>query len=108
MPYYIHVHFTAMVYNDTAIMKKSSVQVFPYLTLSWHTLILFRIYVIENKMDFVSFDHTNRQREVNSGAPNENIVQNHLRAVVSRYGPEVYKSEKSKILKKIHKVALGT
>ena len=26
---------------------------------------------------------------------------------VSRYRPEVYKSEKSKILKKIHKVALG-
>ena len=41
-------------------------------------LILFRIYVIENKMDFVSFDHKNRQRDVNSGAPNENIVQNHL------------------------------
>ena len=31
-----------------------------------------------------------------------------LRADVSKYRPEVYKSEKSKILKKIHKVALGT
>ena len=31
----------------------------------------------------------------------------HLRADVSKYRPEVYKSEKSKILKKIHKVALG-
>ena len=30
-----------------------------------------------------------------------------LRADVSKYRPEVYKSEKSKILKKIHKVALG-
>ena len=30
-----------------------------------------------------------------------------LRADVSNYRPEVYKSEKSKILKKIHKVALG-
>ena len=29
-----------------------------------------------------------------------------LRADVSKYRPEVYKSEKSKILKKIHKVAL--
>ena len=31
-----------------------------------------------------------------------------LRADVSKYRPEVYKSEKSKILKKIQKVALGT
>ena len=30
-----------------------------------------------------------------------------LRADVSKYQSEVYKSEKSKILKKIHKVALG-
>ena len=30
-----------------------------------------------------------------------------LRANVSKYRPEVYKSEKSKILKNIHKVALG-
>ena len=30
-----------------------------------------------------------------------------LRADVSKYRPEVYKSEKSKILKKIHKEALG-
>ena len=32
---------------------------------------------------------------------------NILRADVSNYRPEVYKSEKSKILKKIQKVALG-
>ena len=31
----------------------------------------------------------------------------YLRADVSKYRPEVYKTEKSKILKKIHKVALG-
>ena len=30
-----------------------------------------------------------------------------LRADASKYRPEVYKSEKSTILKKIHKVALG-
>ena len=30
-----------------------------------------------------------------------------LRADVSKYRPEVYKSEKSNILKKLHKVALG-
>ena len=34
-------------------------------------------------------------------------TQKQLRADVSKYRPEVYKSEKSKILKKIHKVALG-
>ena len=32
------------------------------LTLSWHTLIIFRIYVIEIKLDFVSFDDKNLQR----------------------------------------------
>ena len=31
----------------------------------------------------------------------------YLRADVSKYRPEVYKSEKSKNLKKIHNVALG-
>ena len=35
------------------------------------------------------------------------ILLGSLRADVSKYQPEVYKSEKSKILKKIHKVALG-
>ena len=34
-------------------------------------------------------------------------ISPYLRAGVSKYRPEVYKSEKSKILKKIHKVALG-
>ena len=33
--------------------------------------------LIENKMDFF-FDPKNRQGEVNSGAPNENIFQNYL------------------------------
>ena len=42
------------------------------------------------------------------------IVTNHLIDIrttddkrISKYRPEVYKSEKSKILQKIHKVALG-
>ena len=35
------------------------------------------------------------------------LFEGRLRADVSKYRPEVYKSEKSKILKKIHKVALG-
>ena len=30
-----------------------------------------------------------------------------LRADVNKYQPEIYKSEKSQTLKKIHKVALG-
>ena len=37
----------------------------------------------------------------------ENLDSGCLRADVSKYRPKVYKSEKSKILKKIHKVALG-
>ena len=36
-----------------------------------------------------------------------NVKLNALKADVSKYRPEVYKSEKSKILKTIHKVALG-
>ena len=35
------------------------------------------------------------------------VPSKYLRADVSKYRPEVYKSDKSKILKKIHKVALG-
>ena len=35
------------------------------------------------------------------------IAEKVLRADASKYRPEVYKSEKSTILKKIHKVALG-
>ena len=38
---------------------------------------------------------------------NLNQIDYYLREDVSKYRPEVYKSEKSKILKKIHKVALG-
>ena len=39
--------------------------------------------------------------------PLKKISRHLLRADVSKYRPEVYKTEKSKILKKIHKVALG-
>ena len=35
------------------------------------------------------------------------MKEKRLRADVSKYRPKVYKSEKSKILQKIHKVALG-
>ena len=37
----------------------------------------------------------------------EHVRPDDLRADVSKYRPEVYKREKSKILKKIHKVPLG-
>ena len=30
--------------------------------MSWHTLIIFRIYVIETKLEFVSIDNKNLQR----------------------------------------------
>ena len=39
-----------------------SVQFFPCLTLSWQTLIIFRIYIIKTKLNFVSFDDKNLQR----------------------------------------------
>ena len=42
-----------------------------------------------------------------SNATGVALTVDSLRADVSKYQPEVYKSEKSKILKKIHKVALG-
>ena len=38
---------------------------------------------------------------------NRRALRRYLKADVSKYRPEVYKSEKSKILKKNHKVALG-
>ena len=44
-----------------------------------------------------------RVKDKNLGA----VESGHLRADVSKYRPEVYRSEKSKVLKKIHKVALG-
>ena len=49
-------------------------------------------------------------RKVKTEVPSigDKIVETlYLRADVSKYRPEVYKTEKSKILKKIHKVALG-
>ena len=42
--------------------KHSSVPFFPRLTLSWHELIIFRIFIIETKVDFVSFNDKHLQR----------------------------------------------
>ena len=44
---------------------------------------------------------------VDSVARGIKLLLGYLRADVSKYRPEVYKSEKSKILKKIHELALG-
>ena len=44
---------------------------------------------------------------VDSVARGIKLLIGYLRADVSKYRPEVYKSEKSKILKKIHELALG-
>ena len=54
LPYFIH--FTHS--NDTAVVNKIThlFSFFPCLTLSCHTLIIFRIYAIENRLDFVSLD----------------------------------------------------
>ena len=43
-------------------MKSLICIVFSCLTLPWHTSIIFRIHVIKNKLDFVSFDDKNLQR----------------------------------------------
>ena len=51
---------TAMTTHEK--QNHSSVQFFPCLTLSWHTLIIFMIYIIKTKLDFVSFDDKNLQR----------------------------------------------
>ena len=41
----------------------SSVQFFPrHLTLSLHAFIIFRIFIIETKLDFVSFNDKHLQR----------------------------------------------
>ena len=49
--------------NDTAVVKgiESLIRTgfSMFLTLSWHTSIIFGICVIENKLDFVSFDGKN-------------------------------------------------
>ena len=45
--------------------------------------------------------------EIQGLSSTDRNFQGLLRADVSKYRPKVYKSEKSKILKKIHKVALG-
>ena len=37
-------------------------QLFPCLTLSWYELIIFKIYIIETKLDFVPFNDKNLPR----------------------------------------------
>ena len=55
--------YTSTHSNDTAVVNKiTHVQFFPCLTLSWHTLIIFRIYAIENRLDFVFLDDKSLQR----------------------------------------------
>ena len=69
--------------NDTAVVKwiESLIRTgFPmFLTLSWHTSIIFGISVIENKLDFVSFDgknlsHNRDQKFVTSLVQSDHIA----------------------------------
>ena len=55
-----------------------------------------------HKCKFIEIDSSVSKKIHNTRGSGQN-----LRADASKYRPEVYKSEKSKILKKIHKVALG-
>ena len=52
-------------------------------------------------------DLTNQKSFVLFFPKKKKMKEKRLRADVSKYRPKVYKSEKSKILQKIHKVALG-
>ena len=54
---------------------------------------------------FLDLDKT--RRRVSNYSLISRVYHFVLRADVSKYQPEVYKSEKSKILRIIHKVALG-
>ena len=82
--------------NDTALglLNHASVQFFPCLTLSWHTLIIFRIYFIETKLDFVSFDGKNLQRRCEFAGEGEPVflIQNSYESgsmSESQQGPEI-------------------
>ena len=89
--------------SPTVIMKRmvkitSIFGSYKFLRVVWHDIFLlshhllasWNLYIVPLKRNIFTW-----------------IVRRSLRADVSRYRPEVYKSEKLKILKKIHKVALG-
>ena len=48
----------------------------PRVTLSWQTLIIFRIYFIDTKLDFVSFDVKNLQRRCTFAGERDFPIQN--------------------------------
>ena len=58
--------------------------------LSWHELIIFRIFIIETKLDFVSFNDKHLQRQPNtklihwSGLMSESQEGPAIRDVISR------------------------
>ena len=67
---------------------------FPSLTLYWHALIIFRIFIIETKLDFVSFHDNHIQRRRKFVAERDFPIQNSYTGQVfkmseSQQGPEI-------------------
>ena len=58
------------------IIKPPICTVFPCLTLSWHALIIFRIFIIETKLDFVSLIDKNLQRRRKFVAERDFLILN--------------------------------
>ena len=53
-------------------------QYFPHLILSLLTLIILRLYIINSRLDFVSFDNKNLQRQCKFAGEHDFPVQNSL------------------------------
>ena len=66
--------------NDTHVGNNnhSSLQYFPCLILSWLTLIILRLYIINSRLDFVPFDDKNLQRQCKFAGERDCPVQNSL------------------------------
>ena len=67
--------------NDTHIRNKITHlynNYFPRLILSWLTLIILRLYIINSRLDFVSFDIENLQRQYKFAGEHDFPAQNSL------------------------------
>ena len=71
----------------------SSVQFFPrHLTLSLHAFIIFRIFIIETKLDFVSFSDKHLQRRRKCAAERDfptKLLHSLVLTSESQQGPEI-------------------
>ena len=70
--------FDWVLLRKVGYSSHSSLQYFPRLILSWLTLIILRLYVINSRLDFVSFDNKNLQRQCKFAGEHDFPVQNSL------------------------------